>query len=153
MLIWALMRGSRLPPKTEVTSGSWMPVFTSCTNLYGWKTYLRTSCSHISAMASLLMFFTLDTPCSVAMSSSLAFKRFRAFIFFEKWLLSPADNHMLSEINLQEKELAVTVAKVNEIQSESRVKHTNFPHCTSVCYLILPRGIESSCTASNIPHK
>lgn len=34
---------------------------------------------------------------------------------------------MLSEINIQEKELAVTVALVNEIQSESCVKHTNFP--------------------------
>lgn len=48
---------------------------------------------------------------------------------------------MLSEINVSqgEKQLAVTIAMVNEIQRESHEKHMPiFPPCASVSYLTLP---------------
>ena len=102
ILIFAPIRGSIFPSKTEFKSGNWMSVFTSCTSLFGWNTYLLVSCFHISAMASLLMPPTSGIPCSIAVTTSLAFRRLRALILFAKWLLSPAHQKLFFTSDLWE---------------------------------------------------
>lgn len=89
-LICAEIRGPIFPSKTEFRSGISMPVFTSCTNLYVWETYLLVSSCHKLTILSFLILFTVATPCSLAIVWSLAFNLLSAFILFAKLLLSPS---------------------------------------------------------------
>lgn len=104
------------------------------------------------------MFFALDTPCSVAIRRSLAFKRFRAFILFEKWFLSPADKNMLSEINLCPKGKTVSSDNCYGQRNSKRKPWETHANFSTLCKCLLsdstqyPVGLNQVLvTTSNIP--
>lgn len=73
-----------LPSKMELRSGSCTPVFTSWTSLWGRSKYL------LRASGFLIPLGFAASCCSLEITRSFAFRRLRAFIWFAKWLLSPA---------------------------------------------------------------